>query len=58
MNRATNGYQSILKFIDQPADAVQLKEFFRETDQFDKIRNESFDATFPELAGLRDHAAK
>jgi hypothetical protein len=58
MNRATNGYQSIIKFIDQPADADQLKEFFRETDQFDQIRNESFDATFPELTGLRDHATK
>jgi sulfatase maturation enzyme AslB (radical SAM superfamily) len=58
MNRATNGYQSIIKFIDQPADADQLKEFFRETDQFDQIRAESFDATFPELTGLRDHATK
>ena len=35
-----------------------LKEFFRETDQFDQIRTESFDATFPELTGLRDHATK
>ena len=58
MNRATNGYQSIIKFMDQPADADQLKEFFRETDQFDQIRNESFDTTFPELFGLRDHATK
>jgi sulfatase maturation enzyme AslB (radical SAM superfamily) len=58
MNRATNGYQSIIKFMDQPADADQLKEFFRETDQFDQIRNESFDTTFPELFGLRDYATK
>jgi hypothetical protein len=58
MNRATNGYKSILNFINMPADADQLKEFFRETDQFDQIRNESFDVTFPELTGLRDYATK
>lgn len=56
LTRATNGYKSLLNFIDGEQPINHLNYFFYITDQLDDLRNEDFFATFPELIGLKVYA--
>jgi radical SAM protein with 4Fe4S-binding SPASM domain len=55
LGRATQGFQGILQFLDQPSDQPTLVEFFKENDAMDQLRGETLEQTFPELDGLRAH---
>jgi len=52
LQRATNGYESAINFINQPADEQLLQDFLKLTAQVDAIRDENFKETFPELSEL------
>ena len=49
LQRATNGFQSAINFIEQPSNARLFLEFMALTAKMDKIRSESFNETFPEF---------
>jgi len=53
LKRATNGYKSILKFIEDDKSHL-LKEFFRVNDLHDDYRKEVFEDIFSEYVGLRN----
>ena len=50
LQRATNGFQSAINFIEQPSNTALFDEFLKLTEQMDTIRNESFNKTFPEFS--------
>jgi len=52
LQRATNGYESAINFINQPANEQLLQDFLKLTAQVDAIRDENFKETFPELSEL------
>lgn len=52
LQRATNGYESAINFINQPANEQLLQDFLKLTNQVDDVRNENFKETFPELSEL------
>lgn len=52
LQRATNGYESAINFINQPANEQLLQDFLKLTAQVDAIRDENFKETFPELSKL------
>jgi sulfatase maturation enzyme AslB (radical SAM superfamily) len=57
LTRATSGYRGMLSFMDaQTVDDHWLSTFFSRTTELDKLRDEDFFATFPELEALRKHA--
>ena len=63
LTRATNGYRSLINFLNQDSgDTTReteldglLQEFFRRNYALDKFRSEDFYATFPEYAELKNH---
>lgn len=58
LTRATSGYKGMLSFMDaQTVDPQWLQAFFARTTELDNLREENFFETFPELEGLRAHAA-
>lgn len=59
ISRATGGYKGIINFISQsamPNSNQLLKDFFKDNDVMDKVRDESFEEVFPEYANLRMYA--
>jgi len=55
LQRAVNGYESIITFMYQDDKSHLLKEFFKINDQTDNMRKEKFEDVFPEYKELRDH---
>jgi hypothetical protein len=53
LQRATNGYKSILNFITAQDLEHLLPRFREEIEKLDNIRNENFWKTFPELLVLK-----
>ena len=53
LRRATNGFKSMLSFINGNDASEKWPSFIEETKKLDTIRNENFWATFPEFAELR-----
>ena len=53
LQRATSGYEGILKFMNTQDNSHLLKEFFRVNDLHDDYRNEHFETVFPEYINLR-----
>lgn len=56
LTRATGGYKSLLNFINGTRPEKDLHSFFNITRDLDKLRNEDFFETFPELIGLKMYA--
>ena len=57
LTRATSGYRGMLSFMDaETPEPQRLDAFFSRTTELDKLRDEDFFATFPELEALRKHA--
>ena len=56
LQRATNGYQSAINFIEQPGNTALFDEFKELTTKMDTIRNESFNETFPEFSWVKAQA--
>jgi MoaA/NifB/PqqE/SkfB family radical SAM enzyme len=64
VTRATNGYRSLINFMDQDDNSTTsendlnglLQEFFKRNYVLDKFRGEDFYATFPEYADLKKYA--
>lgn len=55
MERATNGFESMIKFMEAEEKQNYLPKFFELTHKLDVIRNENFYDVFPELAGLKTY---
>ena len=53
LQRATNGFKSVLNFIMANDRSDQLERFREEIKKLDDIRNENFWNTFPELITLK-----
>jgi sulfatase maturation enzyme AslB (radical SAM superfamily) len=56
LKRATNGYKSMISYMQQNNNTHLLKEFFKINDQFDELRKETFQQVFPEYKDLRLYA--
>ena len=56
LKRATNGYKSILNFMQEDRTHL-LKDFFRVNDLTDEYRKELFEDVFPEYVELRNHVS-
>lgn len=54
LQRATSGYQGIIKFMETDK-THELGEFFRVNDKTDEYRKEKFESVFPELEDLRSY---
>jgi hypothetical protein len=54
LDRATNGYKSLIKFIMAQDASDSLPRFKKEIAKLDQIRNENFWQTFPELLILKN----
>jgi tRNA(Ser,Leu) C12 N-acetylase TAN1 len=55
LTRATNGYRGIITFLNQNDDTSLLAEFFKVTDDVDRVRDERFEDVFPEYQDLRSY---
>ena len=55
LQRATNGYKSMITFMYQDDKSHLLKDFFKVNDQTDEYRKEKFEDVFPEYKDLRDY---
>jgi len=55
LKRATNGYKSMISYLEQQDNTHYLKEFFEYTDKLDASRNEKFEDIFPEYKDLRSY---
>jgi hypothetical protein len=64
VTRATNGYRSLINFMDQDDKSTTseddmndlLQEFFKRNYELDKFRGEDFYTTFPEYTDLKRYA--
>ena len=56
LKRATNGFKSMITYMNQTDNSHQLSEFFRINDVLDTSRKEKFEDVFPEYAQLRSYA--
>ena len=54
LQRATNGFKSVLNFLNANDKSNMLEKFKTEISKLDNIRNENFWTVFPELAMLND----
>jgi organic radical activating enzyme len=55
LRRATNGFRSTLNFLNSSDQSHLWPRFVEECAKLDRVRQEDFWTTFPELAGLRDY---
>lgn len=53
LNRATNGFKSMLSFINNNDGSQHWDKFLKETEDLDRIRGENFWTTFPEFLELK-----
>jgi MoaA/NifB/PqqE/SkfB family radical SAM enzyme len=53
LNRATQGFESAIKFMNATDNTHLLDSFWRRTNKLDAIRNESWHHVLPELAALK-----
>ena len=58
LQRATSGYEGMLKFMNATDNSQLLKEFFRVNDIHDNYRKEHFETVFLEYKDLRSHATR
>ena len=56
LTRATNGYKGLMNMLTDQDNSNLLGEFFRVTDELDKLRKEKFEDIFPEYGALRGSA--
>ena len=54
LRRATNGYHSLVNLMQANTNTQHWSRFVQEISDLDRIRNENFWATFPDLAELND----
>ena len=52
LRRATNGFKSMLSFIENNDGSRHWPRFVKEVADLDRVRDENFWTTFPEFAGL------
>ena len=57
LQRATSGYEGMLRFMNANDNSHLLREFFRVNDVHDQYRKESFEAVFTEYKDLRSYVA-
>ena len=55
LKRATNGFKSMITYMNQEDNSAELGEFFRVNDLLDTSRKEKFEDVFPEYAELRSY---
>jgi radical SAM protein with 4Fe4S-binding SPASM domain len=55
LKRATNGYKSMITFMNGEDKSHLLNEFFVTNDKLDESRNEKFEEVFPEYKELRNY---
>lgn len=56
LTRATNGYKGLMNMLIDRDNSNLLGEFFKVTDELDKLRKEKFEDIFPEYGALRGSA--
>ncbi len=56
LQRATNGFKSLISFMNNQDNTKHLKKFNEVTNQLDKVRTENFYQVFPELESLQQYA--
>ena len=56
LQRATNGFKSLISFMNAQDNIKHLQKFNEVTNQLDKVRTENFYEVFPELEGLKQYA--
>jgi len=52
LNRATVGFESAIKYMMEDDKSHLIPEFWKKSEQLDKIRNEDIRLIIPELAGI------
>lgn len=55
LKRATNGFKSMISYMNQTDNSHLLGEFFRVNDRTDNYRGEAFEEVFPEYKDLRSY---
>lgn len=55
ISRATGGYRGLINFLNQDDYSSQLATFFKDNDDMDRIRDETFEDVFPEYRDLRSY---
>jgi MoaA/NifB/PqqE/SkfB family radical SAM enzyme len=55
LTRATSGYKGVLNFMEHNDSTAYLPDFFKVNDLIDKVREESFFETFPELVEMKNY---
>lgn len=53
LKRATNGFKSMLSFINNNDGFAHWERFVKEVEDLDRVRDENFWTTFPEFIGLK-----
>ena len=56
LQRATNGFRSLVSFMNGSDNTKHLEKFNEVTSQLDSVRTENFYDVFPELTGLKQYA--
>ena len=55
ISRATGGYRGLINFLSQEDNSQHLKTFFKDNDDMDRVREETFEEVFPEYKDLRSY---
>jgi len=56
LQRATNGFKSLISFMNAQDNTKHLQKFNQVTNQLDKVRTEHFYKVFPELESIKQYA--
>ena len=55
LTRATSGYKGVLNFMEHNDSTAYLPDFFKVNELIDKVREENFFETFPELVEMKNY---
>ena len=55
LQRATNGFKSLISFMNSQDNTKHLQKFNQVTSQLDNVRTEDFYQVFPELASIKQY---
>ena len=55
LTRATSGYKGVLNFMEHNDSTAYLPDFFKVNDLIDRVREENFFETFPELIEMKNY---